>query len=134
MMMKLNRIKQISNCAFSSVYLEQDEFSKKLYTTKIIDDKKIGPQANKYLENEIKILSMINHQNIIKLYHVFQSQNYKFLIMEYCNGGSLYENLYEYIEKNGQPFPENLVQIIMKQILTGVNFLHQRGIIHRDKI
>ena len=132
MMMKLNRIKLIGEGAFASVYLEQDIYSKKLYATKIINEKKIDPQAKKYLQNEIKILSMINHQNIIKLYRVLESQNYLFLVMEYCNGGSLYTNLYDYIKNYGQPFPEKLVQRIMKKILTGVNFLHQKGIIHRD--
>ena len=130
MMMKLNRIKLLGEGAFASVYLEQDEISKQLYATKIINEKKIGPQAKKYLENEIKILNMINHQNIIKLYHVLKSQDYTFLVMEYCNGDSLYKNLYT--NNHGQPFPERLVQRIMKKLLTGVNFLHQNGIIHRD--
>ena len=130
MMMKLNRIKLLGEGAFASVYLEQDEISKQLYATKIINEKKIAPQARKYLENEIKILNMINHQNIIKLYHVLKSKDYIFLVMEYCNGDSLYKNLYT--NNHGQPFPERLVQRIMKKLLTGVNFLHQNGIIHRD--
>ena len=131
--MKLNRIKLIGEGAFASVYLEQDIYSKKLYATKIINEKKIDPQATKYLQNEINILNMINnHQNIIKLYRVLESQNYLFLVMEYCNGGSLHKNLYDYIKNYGQAFPEKLVQRIMKKILTGVNFLHQKGIIHRN--
>ena len=51
--------------------------------------------------------------------------------MQRCNGDSLYQNLNDYIKKYGHPFPEKLVQRIMKKILTGVNFLHQRGKIHR---
>ena len=133
MKMKLNRIKKIGEGGFASVYLEQDEYSKQLFATKIIDEKKLSPQAKKYLQNEIEILGKINHQNIIKLYHVTERENFKFLIMEYCNGGSLHTNLYDYyIKKYGQPFPEKIVQRIMKKLLIGVNFLHQKGIIHRD--
>ena len=132
MMMKLNRIKEIGNGAFAHVYLEQDEYSKQLYATKIIDTKKLNPQTQKYLENEIMILSGINHQNIIKLYNVVESHNYKILVMEYCNGGSLHKQFYDYLAIYKQPFPEKLVQRLMKKILTGVNFLHQNGIIHRD--
>ena len=132
MMMKLNRIKEIGNGAFAHVYLEQDEYSKQLYATKIIDTKKLNPLEKKYLENEIIILNMINHQNIIKLYNVVEKDNYKILVMEYCNGGSLHKQLYDYLAKYRQPFPEKLVQRLMKKILTGVNFLHQNGIIHRD--
>ena len=133
MKMKLNRIKKIGEGGFASVYLEQNEYSKQLFATKIIDEKKLSPQAKKYLQNEIEILGKINHQNIIKLYHVTERENFKFLIMEYCNGGSLHTNLYDYyIKKYGQPFPEKIVQRIMKKLLIGVNFLHQKGIIHRD--
>ena len=131
-MMKLKRIKLLGEEGFASLFLEQNEISKKLYATKIINEKKILPQAKKYLQNEIKILSTIKHINIIKLYRVLKSQDYTFLVMEYCNGGSLHKNLYEYINKYGQPFPEQLVQRLMKKILTGVNYLHQKGIIHRD--
>ena len=52
--------------------------------------------------------------------------------MDYCNGGSLHKNLYEYKNNYGQPFPEKLVQRIMKKILRGVYYLHHNGIIHRD--
>jgi len=130
--MKLNRIKKIGEGSFANVYLEQDEYSKQLYATKIINEQKLNPKEKKYLQNEIEILSKINHQNIIKLYNDIESQNYKLLVMEYCNGGSLHKNLYDYINKYGHPFPEKLVQRLMKKILTGVNFLHQKGIIHRD--
>ena len=41
MLMKLNRIRLLGKGAFASVYLEQDEFSKKFYATKIINEKKI---------------------------------------------------------------------------------------------
>ena len=115
MMMKLNRIRLIGKGGFASVYLEQDEYSKQLYATKIINKKMLTPQIKQYLQNEIYILSKINHQNIIKLYQTFEINNNKILVMEYCNGGSLHENLYDYLKKYGQPFPEKLVQRIMKK-------------------
>ena len=89
----------------------------------------------KGIENEINILSMIqkyNHQNMIKLYNLFYSNNHIYLAIEFCNGGNLYENLQKYKNKYGKPFPEDLVQKLMKKILKGVKFLHDNGIIHRD--
>ena len=87
------------------------------------------------LENEIKILSNANHPNIIKLYAIINNQNNinnKTLILEYCNGGSLQNNLGLYMSKYKKPFSEKIVQKIMKNILFGVKYLHDKGIIHRD--
>ena len=55
-----------------------------------------------------------------------------YIILEYCNGGSLDNILYDYYKRNGKPFPENYVRYLMKEILLGVKSLHDHGIIHRD--
>ena len=55
-----------------------------------------------------------------------------YLVMEYCNGGSLSKILEEYKQKNGKPFNEEIVQFLMRQILPAVECLHKHGIIHRD--
>ena len=89
----------------------------------------------KCVENEINILYYIknyNHPNMIKLYNILQTSNHIFLALEFCNGGTIQENLEKYQIKYGKPFPEYLVQKIMKKILKGVKFLHDNGIIHRD--
>ena len=127
-MFLFNIIKPIGNGAFSEVYLGTKINSNKLVAIKKI---KLNLQQ-KYLENEINILSQIQHQNIIKLYETLEYDKNKFLVIEYCNGGSLHEYLYKYVNTYGKPFPEKLVQYLMKQILQGVKYLHDRGIIHRD--
>jgi serine/threonine protein kinase len=52
--------------------------------------------------------------------------------MEFCNGGGLSSCLEEYKKKNRKPFPEEVVQYLMKQIVSGINYLHKRHILHRD--
>jgi serine/threonine protein kinase len=52
--------------------------------------------------------------------------------MELCNGGSLYDCLQNYKKKYKKPFTEEIVQYLMKQILSGVKCLHDQKIIHRD--
>ena len=74
----------------------------------------------------------MNHNNIIKLYEVKVTKENIYLIMEYCNGGSLKKALNNYKQKFGKPFTEDIVQYLMKQILTAVEYLHNHGIIHRD--
>ena len=102
---------------------------------KVIDKTKISEKQANLLENEIKILTNTNHPNIIKLYKVMndaQNTKYTYLILEYCNGGSLQNNLDQYKSKYKKPFSVKLVQKIMKNILSGLKYLHDKGIIHRD--
>ena len=131
-MLKVEIMKKLDEGSFAKVYLARDMNNNKILALKKIDEKKLGNKGKIYLQNEIKILRMINHLNIIKLYFVLKKPNFTFLGIEYCNGKSLRDNLYEYINQHKKPFPEKLVQKLMKQILSGVKCLHDKGIIHRD--
>ena len=119
--------------AFGEVYLTSKQGSKLKYATKKIDKKfASNPRAKKYLDNEINILKEIDHPNIIKLCEVKETTQFYYLVMEFCNGGGLSSCLEEYKEKNRKPFPEEVVQYLMKQIVSGINYLHKRHILHRD--
>ena len=119
---------------FAETYLTKRIGSNRLYATKRIDVNliKSEPCLKKHIENEIAILKSLNHRNIVKLYNVKQMIDYIYLEMEYCNGGSLSKTLMDYILKNGTPFTEEIIQFLMKQILSGVECLHKHGVIHRD--
>ena len=131
-MVTLNKIRLLDKGSFAEVYLACEASSNKLFALKKINQKQISLKEKSYLENEIKILSMIHHPNIIQLYQVYEKKDYKYLALEYCNGDSLYKNLTKHINKYGKPFSEKLVQKLMKNILSGVKCLHDKGIIHRD--
>ena len=129
----LTLIKCLGKGACGEVYLTSRQGSKQKYATKKIDKKYVSrPKAKKYLDNEIKILKEVDHPNIIKLYEVKETTQFFYLIMELCNGGSLADRLEEYIKKNKKPFPEETVQYLMKQIMSAINYLHSRNILHRD--
>ena len=52
--------------------------------------------------------------------------------MEFCNGGSLKDCLEKHKQKFKQPFSEEIVQFIMKQIIEAIKYLHNKHILHRD--
>ena len=127
-------VRYLNSGCFAETFLSRKKNSNILYATKRISLKIIAqePCLKKYIQNEIIILSRINHPNIVKLYDVKLKQDKLYLIMEYCNGGSLAEALNYYKTVNGKPFSEKIVQFLMKQILSAVECLHKNGISHRD--
>ena len=131
-MKHLKILKKLDEGSFAKVYLAKDMNNNNILALKKINEKNLDYKSKMYLQNEIDILRMINHPNIIKLYFVLKNPDFTYLGIEYCNGGSLNKNLYEYIKNHKKPFPEKLVQKLMKQILSGVKSLHDKGIIHRD--
>ncbi|PNY27545.1 Septation [Tolypocladium capitatum] len=72
-------------------------------------------------------LRMIEHDNIVKYIGFVKSTDCLNIILEYCENGSLHSILKAYGK-----FPENLVGVYMTQVLQGLNYLHDQGVIHRD--
>ena len=130
----ISLISFIDSGSFAKTYLSKKKGSDKLYATKKVDLKLLvkEPFLKKYIENEILILKEIKHPNIIKLYEIKKKNDYLYLVMEYCNGGTLFKVLNDYIKKNEMPFTEDIVKFLMKQILSGIEYLHKNKIVHRD--
>jgi 5'-AMP-activated protein kinase catalytic alpha subunit len=71
-------------------------------------------------------LKFINHQNIIKLYEVLDTTNDIFVIMEYAEGGELYDYIHNH------ELSEQETKFFFRQIISGVGYAHFNLISHRD--
>ena len=119
--------------AFGEVFLTQKVGKSGFFATKKLNREYSEKEENiKRLYNEINLLKIVHHQNVVGLVDLMQTNKNIYIVTEYCNGGDLNKCLKKYIEINKRPFPEELVQYIMKQIISGLDFLHSRKIIHRD--
>ncbi len=95
---------------------------------KILEKIKIIEQSDKTrVEREIKILKMLRHNNIIQIYQIIQTRSNLYLIMEYANGGELFDYI---VLKKRLPEPEAVK--FFQQIINGVEYLHKLNIVHRD--
>ncbi|KAK7989548.1 hypothetical protein PG989_009863 [Apiospora arundinis] len=79
------------------------------------------------IEAEIDLLKNLHHDNIVKYVGFVKSVDCLNIVLEYCENGSLHS-----ICKAYGKFPENLVGVYMTQVLQGLQYLHDQGVIHRD--
>lgn len=79
------------------------------------------------LEREIELLKTMQHENIVQYLDSYADGTHLNIFLEYVPGGSVAALL-----RNYGAFQESLVRNFIKQILTGLNFLHTRDIVHRD--
>nr|CAD2124072.1 unnamed protein product [Meloidogyne enterolobii] len=79
------------------------------------------------IRREIRIMSMLNHPNLIQIYEVFENKDKIILVMEYASGGELYD----YVSKNGS-LSEQEARRIFRQITSAVLYCHKNKVAHRD--
>eukprot|EP01116_Phalansterium_solitarium_P023692 TRINITY_DN8435_c0_g1_i2.p1 TRINITY_DN8435_c0_g1~~TRINITY_DN8435_c0_g1_i2.p1 ORF type:complete len:667 (-),score=226.68 TRINITY_DN8435_c0_g1_i2:240-2240(-) len=93
--------------------------SKDFLTTRISMLKKV--------EREIAVMKVLDHPNVLKLYDVYETSKYLFLVLEYIEGGELFD----YLIKRGRLHP-NEALIYFQQLIAGLDYLHAHRICHRD--
>ena len=125
--------KSLGKGSFGEVFLTKKVNGKELYATKRMDRAEFDkPDNNKRLLNEISILQKISHKNIVKLIEVKKTKSHIYIVTEFCNGGSLTDNLNKYVQIHRKAFSEEIVQYLMKQIVSAIYYLHMNKIVHRD--
>ena len=125
--------KLLGKGSFGEVHLTKITGDSKLYATKVYDRERIeNTEAFKYLTNEINIMHNLNHPNIVKFIQVKKTKKHYYIVMEYCNGGELEKALEKYQLKYGRPFSEEIVQHLMRQIISAFKYMHANQIMHRD--
>ena len=102
--------------------------TKKPVAIKIMAKKNMDKSDMELAKVEIDILKIAQHPNIIKLYDVFENENYIYIIMEYCSGG----DLLSYFEHYEYELPEAKVCEIIHKLSMAIYYLHSYGIVHRD--
>jgi calcium-dependent protein kinase len=98
----------------------------KKYAIKIITRQNIANNMHMFLR-ELEIIKSLDHPNIIKFYEVYHDQLYFYIVMEYCEGGELYNRII-----NLRIFREKDVANIMEKLFGALAHMHNKDITHRD--
>ncbi|KAL7423239.1 Protein kinase of the Mitotic Exit Network [Cryptotrichosporon argae] len=113
--------------ASGSVFRALNFLTGETVAIKSISLQSLGPSLLPDIMSEIDLLKNLNHPNIVKYKGFARDRDSLFIVLEYCENGSL-----QSIVKKFGKFPESLVAVYVSQVLEGLVYLHEQGVIHRD--
>ncbi|XP_071591915.1 serine/threonine-protein kinase Nek11 isoform X2 [Heliangelus exortis] len=126
--------RKLGNGSFGSVYLVSDRKAKRGEELKVLKKISVGdlkPNETVEANLEAQLLSKLDHPAIVKFYASFVEQDSFCIITEYCEGGDLDFKIQEY-KGCGKIFTQRQIIDWFIQLLLGVNYMHERRILHRD--
>ena len=126
-------VEEIGSGASAKVYLAVDDRKDELVAIKAIPMQNLKKDHGEInLRRETEILHKLKHNNIVKIKDFAKTQRNNYVVIEYCNGGSLgdYKKFYE--KKTKTTLNELFIQKIMRQVADGLEYMHSQNIVHRD--
>ncbi|XP_055807272.1 probable serine/threonine-protein kinase At1g54610 [Solanum dulcamara] len=123
------KLDKIGQGTYSSVYKARDLVNDKVVALKRVRFEKMDPESIKFMAREIVILRRLDHPNIIKLEGLIVSRTScsLYLVLEYME-----HDLTGLGALPGIKFTEPQVKCYMRQLLSGLDHCHNRGVLHRD--
>ncbi|XP_035230991.1 MAP/microtubule affinity-regulating kinase 3-like isoform X7 [Stegodyphus dumicola] len=120
-------LKTIGKGNFAKVKLAKHLPTGKEVAIKIIDKTQLNPSSLQKLFREVRIMKILDHPNIVKLFQVIETEKTLYLVMEYASGGEVFD----YLVAHGR-MKEKEARAKFRQIVSAVQYCHQKRIIHRD--
>ncbi|KAG0171156.1 hypothetical protein DFQ30_001378 [Apophysomyces sp. BC1015] len=123
--------------AFSKVYLADDIESGKQYAIKMISKERMvnDLRVKTSIEREVEILKYIDHPSIIRLEATMETDQYLCIVLEYVEGGELFDYVQKMHYTAQDPLhtrTEQDVKELFFQIVQVVKWMHEHNIVHRD--
>ena len=135
---KFDIYKELGNGAFSEVKIGKHKDSGDWAAIKIMKNGAVSSADTlmKLVQNEINAMKMLTHDNLVRLYDSGESdytndrgvtEKVFYMALELCSGGELFD----FIAQTGK-FSEPLARYYFKQMIDGLEYMHNQGISHRD--
>ncbi len=114
---------------FATVHSARHRPSGMRVALKVIETARLNEAERVRMQREVDVHSLLSrekHPNIVELMGRFGDSQRLFLVLEYCPGG----DLYKFLRHNG-PVTEDKARDLVRQLLHGLAFLHERNVVHR---
>jgi hypothetical protein len=120
-------IKTIGEGRYGKVKLAEHIVTRKKVAVKIMKKAQMEAADLARIKRELRVMTVLDHPNIVKLYQVIDTPETTCIVMEFCSGG----DLYDYISTYRRLSVPNALKLF-RQIVAGLLYCHQHLVIHRD--
>ncbi|KAM9331278.1 serine/threonine-protein kinase PLK2 [Gastrophryne carolinensis] len=125
---RYSRGKVLGKGGFAKCYEMTDLTTNKIYAAKIIPHSRVSkPHQREKIDKEIELHRTLNHRHIVQFYHYFEDKENIYILLEYCSRRSM-----AHILKTRKVLTDPEVRYYLKQIVSGLRYLHEQEILHRD--
>ncbi|XP_012890588.1 PREDICTED: sperm motility kinase X-like [Dipodomys ordii] len=103
------------------------KLAKHLLTDALVAVKVLEKRDNPFITSEVDIMKSVDHPNVVKLFHVMETEERVYLVMEYPGGGDLLRHVLQVLK-----LQEEEARPVFRQIVSAMHYCHESGIAHRD--
>jgi len=122
------QLKVIGRGGFGKVLLVRKKDNNRVYAMKILKKGVIAARGEiEHTRTEKSVLAKVDSPFLAKLHYSFQNDDNLFLVMDFINGGEVFHHL-----SNEKRFTEDRTRFYAAQIVIGIEYLHNMGVIYRD--
>ena len=122
---KYKILKRLGDGSYGTVYSVVNNQTGIYAAMKKIEKLKENEIDDLEIKNEINILKKLDHPNIVKIYEFYDTLTDFYIVTEYCKKGELYGYIKNY-------YSENQLAVLFYQVFSGLSYLHEKHILHRD--
>ncbi|KAI4314070.1 hypothetical protein L6164_027012 [Bauhinia variegata] len=124
---KYELLNELGKGSYGSVYKARDLRTSEMVAIKVISLTE-GEEGYEEIRGEIEMLQQCNHPNVVRYLGSYQGEEYLWIVMEYCGGGSVADLM----NVTEEPLDEGQIAYICREALKGLEYLHSIFKVHRD--
>ncbi|XP_074328495.1 serine/threonine-protein kinase 1 isoform X1 [Apium graveolens] len=124
---KYELLHELGKGSYGAVYKARDLRTSEMVAIKVISLSE-GEEGYEEIRGEIEMLQQCSHPNVVRYLGSYQGEEYLWIVMEYCGGGSVADLM----NITDEPLEEYQIAYICKEALKGLSYLHSIFKVHRD--
>ncbi|ESW25495.1 hypothetical protein PHAVU_003G041000 [Phaseolus vulgaris] len=124
---KYELLNELGKGSYGAVYKARDLKTSEMVAIKVISLSE-GEEGYEEIRGEIEMLQQCNHPNVVRYLGSYQGEEYLWIVMEYCGGGSVADLM----GVTDESLDEGQIAYICREALKGLDYLHSIFKVHRD--